>query len=572
MNQQPRSFQVLTPSINTPVNSKNAFLSTSDAESSKRSGMRPDAFQASPNLNMIQSGKHINFNNLDIPLQGLDQTFISIMVGALSSILNQIKELLSQELLFIQQNANEIKNFHKNTPIQSPRLRTLKYLLNFNCFTIYTRRMHPDYTKYEAIVERFTKLISIIEEMICILEKENADRTLLFFEESECYKCFLKIFSSSLFQKELFRKLCSEIWRYLRNVNSTANSNSKNAKLSPNQLQTMHLTLLYERVKLYLFGICLPTSDPRDYPLHQAIYDSNIPLVRKLCSRTPQSVFFTHIEEADPSGNTPLMLAVKLNRKEIVLILADHGADPKHRVLPNSKTPLEAAVAAGQRTIVRTLVIAFHHQMLLKWQNNSSKILALLESMPDFTFEIHWECDSKFIPLVKTLTPNDTYKLYKRGSFLRIDMSLIGWSKVRALKGNVSIILQGRGNREGEILVVDNITKTVSSLLKDINLTQLDKEVDDLLNQGQYTSELKAENVSLNLVKNWRGDSVAQKIENYNTLKYLVKGTFHLTVNKALKHTKIDFEKANSFKEYFAMCLDNRHWISEEELLVRGKI
>ena len=36
-----------------------------------------------------------------------------------------------------------------------------------------------------------------------------------------------------------------------------------------------------------------------------------------------------------------------------------------------------------------------------------------------------FECISKFIPFVNKITPNDVYKIYKKGSSIRIDYSLV---------------------------------------------------------------------------------------------------------------------------------------------------
>lgn len=54
-------------------------------------------------------------------------------------------------------------------------------------------------------------------------------------------------------------------------------------------------------------------------------------------------------------------------------------------------------------------------------------IFSSLESLPDFKIDIQFNCKSNFIPFVRNIAPNDTYKIYKQGSRLRLDMTLVGF-------------------------------------------------------------------------------------------------------------------------------------------------
>jgi len=56
-------------------------------------------------------------------------------------------------------------------------------------------------------------------------------------------------------------------------------------------------------------------------------------------------------------------------------------------------------------------------------------IFKTLEALPDFSVDLHFECISNFIPFLNYVSPSDTYKIYKRGSNLRLDMTLIGFRK-----------------------------------------------------------------------------------------------------------------------------------------------
>lgn len=51
----------------------------------------------------------------------------------------------------------------------------------------------------------------------------------------------------------------------------------------------------------------------------------------------------------------------------------------------------------------------------------------MLEKLPNFSIDLHFECSSNFIPFVSNFAPSDTYKIHKQGSDLRLDMTLIGF-------------------------------------------------------------------------------------------------------------------------------------------------
>lgn len=57
------------------------------------------------------------------------------------------------------------------------------------------------------------------------------------------------------------------------------------------------------------------------------------------------------------------------------------------------------------------------------------ELLSLLEnSIPDFYMEMHWsfECSNVLAPLVKAVAPHDHYRIWKRGSWLRMDSTITG--------------------------------------------------------------------------------------------------------------------------------------------------
>ena len=92
----------------------------------------------------------------------------------------------------------------------------------------------------------------------------------------------------------------------------------------------------------------------------------------------------------------------------------------------------------------------------------------MLESIPDFKVDLSLTCDSNLFPMFSSVAPSDTYKIYKKGSNLRLDMTLLGLQGFNLLKGNITVLYKGRDSKDkesaGELLIIDNKLQTVNSV------------------------------------------------------------------------------------------------------------
>mmetsp|Transcript_27015 Transcript_27015/g.23913 ORF Transcript_27015/g.23913 Transcript_27015/m.23913 type:complete len:197 (-) Transcript_27015:1027-1617(-) len=193
------------------------------------------------------------------------------------------------------------------------------------------KKDNPGFSRIEAIIYRYEQLIKTLKEMIAFNKTENIKRELTFFNEDECKGCFRKIYPPKFFENTNFLHLCQQFYRHVR---------SKNYQ-EPTSTNTIPL---FETHKCIIYGISFPTDYLEDYPLHKAVFSSNLPMIRRLCTGDKSPVFYCNVEQADPLGMTPLMLATRLGNKDAVLILSNHGTDPKHRCYPYARTPLEDAI------------------------------------------------------------------------------------------------------------------------------------------------------------------------------------------------------------------------------------
>ena len=123
----------------------------------------------------------------------------------------------------------------------------------------------------------------------------------------------------------------------------------------------------------------------------------------------------------------------------------------------------------------------------------------MLERLPDFSIDLHFECTSNFIPWMKHLAPNDTYHIYKQGSNLRLDMRFLGYKKLKAVESNITVLFKGRnsGDSEGELLLVDHTTGRVSSIFEDSASAKIQRDLDNIMKDQDIQKKYNAERVKI---------------------------------------------------------------------------
>lgn len=126
-------------------------------------------------------------------------------------------------------------------------------------------------------------------------------------------------------------------------------------------------------------------------------------------------------------------------------------------------------------------------------------IFRVLERLPDFSIDLNFECTSSYIPWMKHFTPNDTYHIYKQGSNLRLDMRFLGYRKLKAIEGNLTVLFKGRnsGDSEGELLLVDHVQHRVTSIFEDTTNAKIDRDLDNIMNDQDIQKKYRAEKVKI---------------------------------------------------------------------------
>lgn len=142
----------------------------------------------------------------------------------------------------------------------------------------------------------------------------------------------------------------------------------------------------------------------------------------------------------------------------------------------NGWTVAQEAVSSGCPDVL-TAIISFRD--LARHKSRSIQVpelLAKLKNSPDFYVEMKWEFSS-WIPLMSRVCPSDTYKVFKRGSHVRIDTTLIGFDNTSWQRGNRTYLFKG-SDEEAHFYEIDHDSKEYSmEVMKDIDVEMFENGI-----------------------------------------------------------------------------------------------
>lgn len=74
---------------------------------------------------------------------------------------------------------------------------------------------------------------------------------------------------------------------------------------------------------------------------------------------------------------------------------------------------LEIAADSGNFELVRTLLGAVNQLKQRHLEDNRHEMFDMLEDISDFQLDMKFECKSSLVPFLGSVTPSDTFKIYK---------------------------------------------------------------------------------------------------------------------------------------------------------------
>jgi len=222
-----------------------------------------------------------------------------------------------------------------------------------------------------------------------------------------------------------------------------------------------------------------------------------------------------NLEERDPHGRTPLMLAVCLARLNAAKILIQNGANVNTET--DGWTAVQEATATGNSQLVQLVLEERDKIRYGTRMGGIPELLVKLKDVPDFYVEMTWEFTS-WVPLVSRMCPSDTYRVYKRGSSVRVDTTLLGFDQSSWVRGSRTYIFTGE-SQSAKFLEIDHDSQQVfeeemkmeSGDLESISFSSMD-QVDHRLSTPLIQTYLDTDNISFQRVKSgflgWGSDKV----------------------------------------------------------------
>ncbi|CAA6666503.1 unnamed protein product [Spirodela intermedia] len=194
-------------------------------------------------------------------------------------------------------------------------------------------------------------------------------------------------------------------------------------------------------------------AEPSKYahsPVHRAILTRDYAALKSIEIRTEEASMAEE-EKADAiSAGDPLHLAVKLADATATEMLMLAGADWS---LQNEQgwSALQEAICMREEKIAKIIVRHYQPLAWAKWCRRLPRVVATMGRMRDFYMEITFHFESSVIPFISRVAPSDTYRIWKRGSNLRADMTLAGFDGFRIQRSDQSVLFFGDGSEDGKV-------------------------------------------------------------------------------------------------------------------------
>lgn len=233
-----------------------------------------------------------------------------------------------------------------------------------------------------------------------------------------------------------------------------------------------------------------------------------------------------------PGRETPLHLAVRLRDPDSAELLMAAGADWSLQN-ENGWSALQEAVCTREESIA--MIIARHYQPLAwaKWCRRLPRIVASIARIRDFYMEITFHFESSVIPFIGRIAPSDTYRIWKRGSNLRADMTLAGFDGFRIQRSDQTFLFLGDGYSSedgnvslapGSLIVLAHKEKEITNALEGAGAQPTEAEVAHevaLMSQtNMYRPGIDVTQAELVPHLNWRRQERTEVVGNWKAKVY----------------------------------------------------
>jgi len=294
----------------------------------------------------------------------------------------------------------------------------------------------------------------------------------------------------------------------------------------------------------------IPT--PQNYPLHAAVLTKDAAAltqhIANLPSFDPLLPDKTRpINQRDHHGYTALHLCVYLSWHEGIDILLRNGASTTIRSR-SGWTAMQESISTSQREILKKFYLRNMEQVREGLALRAPIIRNKLREKDDFYVEIDWKFSS-WIPFVSRFCPSDTFKIWKRGTDFRLDMSLVDFESFSWKRGHVSLMfIMNPDTDKAEFYMLNHVEKTkqVTSKQKEMAESKNEREIDDniehLLQSDLMSPQVLTSKIEIEKAKSFFGYDKTVDINGVKCVPYELKNLIVLA-NKKDSHVPAEVKQ-----------------------------
>ncbi|NXD77132.1 AN13A protein, partial [Halcyon senegalensis] len=174
------------------------------------------------------------------------------------------------------------------------------------------------------------------------------------------------------------------------------------------------------------------------FPLHVLVWNNDY-------RRLDEELQDKDVDQRDPRGRTLLHLAVSLGYIESAKVLLQHKADVT-KENAQGWTVLHEAVSTGDPEMVQMILQHRDYQQTAMTLGGVPELLQKINEVITYLlniFYLHFSHFSFAVPLVSRVCPSDVCRIWKSGSKLRVDITLLGFENMSWERGRRSLIFKG---------------------------------------------------------------------------------------------------------------------------------
>ncbi|VIO92987.1 conserved hypothetical protein,hypothetical protein [Brugia malayi] len=284
------------------------------------------------------------------------------------------------------------------------------------------------------------------------------------------------------------------------------------------------------------------------YPLHRAAFFNDTQSIARLINNGADLHF------QDRQGNTALHISTMLGHKEATTLLLAHNASVKSKNKDGWNSLMEA-VSYGDRQIITAMLRKLKAQSRENMAARKPHLLKMLSEFGDFYMELRWDFQS-WLPLLTKILPSDVCKIYKYGTNLRLDTTLVDFTDRTWERGNISFIFSSDSDRsKDQFLILDHEAKVFQRIRHEESETELDEEIDVLMSSDIVSAQMSTKPITFErTISGWifKHEKLEQ-VGDYNAVYYTVEGMSLITRKRREHLTAEDIKKNKAFMQSLAM-------------------